>query len=305
MNHELELVRSRGMLEHRIDELTRWDVRIDAASVVYESGVVSAQVEQWLNDEVLNNGYKLGYRRRPFGLWGYNGSVIGHIAWGRNSKRNLIVIAKNEGVREFWLGGWLLAGRATRIDVALDVKVGKGNEDEAIAAQLAPIEAKQAKEGSNAKKCKYIDGRGEGDTLYVGRRASDDYTRIYNKYAESGFNGVYEGIVRFETEFKQKSAEEYYGLLQTATSVGEVSGAYLSFLQDTGVIGVDAVNPGYRERNKPSRGRTEDEITRRWLHTQVRGAVERLVKKYGKKAIMMDLGLEDIWGEFDEKIKDL
>lgn len=296
----------KGLPAMPVNILSQWSVSVDAVTVVYRPSIEAQQLQAWFRNEHTQQSRDRGYKRRAFKLWGYEGYVIGHVAEGVDRHGNVLYAGKNEGVSALWATGYLLAGRCTRLDLALDVIVSPGEEDKTIEDEIAPVSAMQKAMGEAGKKMRYISGMGDGDTLELGRRANDDYTRVYNKWAERGKDDYYAGIVRYETEFKGLSATELFEVIKQTADSARVANYYLSMLVSWGFTGPSYLAFENVERARMKRDVPDDEKTRRWLHTQVRPAVERLVKLYGEDAILGDLGVSretpgDLFGTIDDR----
>lgn len=122
----------------------------------------------------------------------------------------------------------------------------------------------------------YEDDAG-GFTLYLGKRTSRCYARLYNKEAESG-DMYYEGAWRYEVELHNQTAsntatELLYGLWPVEEAIASAVWQYFSS---------KGVHPSFPnslagfEIQLPRRDETTIERSLRWLEEQVRPTVAKL-----------------------------
>lgn len=165
----------------------------------------------------------------------------------------------------------------TRVDVQLTFWLNEydGNVARRIADQVNDARGQGA--GRRARP-RYINGYGEGDTAYIGSRSSNRYIRVYDKERESGDTEGYAAAWRFEVEYKDDLAPAVW---EEAPRRGDRSiWAYSVVAAEMARNGVllPRLAPERRRVKLPG-GAAEDRNARalRWLSTQVRPSVERLL----------------------------
>ena len=131
-----------------------------------------------------------------------------------------------------------------------------------------------------------------GFTLYLGKRTSRAYARLYNKEVESG-DMYYEGAWRYEVELHNATATEtatelHYSLFPLEESICSAVWAYwkgkgITPLFDTFATGMSIVLPRREE--------TTLERSLRWLQDQVRPTVARLSALGYTSSVLAALGL--------------
>lgn len=183
--------------------------------------------------------------------------------------------------------------RCTRLDLALTIWFSERQEK---IASIVAQEAKTARETGLAHastKIQLIDGFGDGDTVYIGSRTSEQFARVYDKERESG-KAYYVNAWRFEIEYKGDRATPLWTALRTdgyrSDQIGET---VVSWFRERGISyppGVSII-PGV----PPQRVRDETEDTRllAWLATSVKPTVRRLFDKNLGQAVYFALGLGD------------
>lgn len=127
-------------------------------------------------------------------------------------------------------------------------------------------------------KVRYIDGKGDGDTTYIGSRSSDSFLRIYDKQRESGDHEGYAYAWRFEAETADEKAREAWAAEGALPPGRDYWYAYVArALRARGVWlpGVSSV----RLAAAPPRPKDEDIVGKRlaWLRNGVAPAVDKLL----------------------------
>lgn len=150
-----------------------------------------------------------GMETQRWGWNGYAGWQYGPLSWGSRPGGSILRLSGGAAryAPRLKLGSeW----KATRVDLQMTIHLGgMGVDDHIRAAKGDALLARAGKEG-RPYKVSYIDGCGDGDTLYVGSRSSQVFCRVYNKEAEDGYEGSTIGCVRYELEVKAESAERLW-----------------------------------------------------------------------------------------------
>jgi hypothetical protein len=152
--------------------------------------------------EVFRHQKSLGNLERPWGMAGFSGFACGQIQIGVREDEYICRLS-SELAQQNWHELYKRCDGVTRFDVQVThVNTFEArNRIRAHYRQALHFSAKQ-KRGPYVT---LITGNDGSDTLYLGRRTSDQYGRIYNKGVESGVP-AYHNAVRFEVEFKNQLA---------------------------------------------------------------------------------------------------
>lgn len=147
--------------------------------------------------------------------------------------------------------------KCTRIDLALDVK---GDELFEVQLSLAVNRNQRSGTARNVNEVRSLTDAGR--TIYVGSRASDVFTRIYNKAAEQKVSGYW---TRCEVELKGKQAQN---AVLTVLAEGLPSVAAICRHLLTVKVGFDF--PGWRDMltgrlQSISQSQQPERRTRKWL----------------------------------------
>lgn len=266
-------------------------VGVDYLRRTYERGKQEGVAEhraELLSSRQFGHGHTVGVPR-DWWFVGYRGWVCGAVAFGR---RDADCIVQVSGCLATSAVEFLSEGiNTSRIDLQLTVLVDDDVSSLIEAMTQAVLEARKGREG-RAFGVRRIASYGDGDTLYVGSRQSEQFGRIYDKGTESG--GDYpKGSLRFEVEYKGAWARRINALLMQAGCSGAVvAGLVRGFYEKRGLdislsgesLGIDLGDTieveGAHERSM------------RWLRSQVAPAIARLLREgVAVEAVVEALGL--------------
>lgn len=180
----------------------------------------------------------------------------------------------------------------SRLDIAVTVWLTPNQPDLGLTATSDARIAKLAGKVKNPAKITHYDSDDGGYTLYIGKRASRVYARLYNKEVESG-DAYYEGAWRYELELHNATASEtatelFYSLFPLEEAICSCVWAYY---HQKGVIPVFPTFPTGLEVVLPRREETTTERTLKWLEAQVRPSVARLMEMGYTSSVLAALGL--------------
>lgn len=180
----------------------------------------------------------------------------------------------------------------SRLDVAVTVWL---THDFANVGLNALSDARYAKMGGKVKHptaITHYESDDGGFTLYLGRRSSRAYARLYNKEVESG-DIYYEGSWRYEVELHNASATETaQELLYSLFPVEEaICSAVWKYFHSKGVQPTFDNFPQGVEIVLPRREETTIERSIKWLASQVKPTVAKLVALGYTSDVLEALGL--------------
>jgi hypothetical protein len=218
-----------------------------------------------------------GWRAGPLGLMVHEDrtllSLAGHFAQ-RYFERVVVIDAK-----------------ATRIDLAVDVML----DEPVLAATSAYARLVRAveKEERAGYKSKFtlMTGSDKGSTLYLGRRSSAHFSRLYDKGIESETEKVGR-LWRYEVEYKQSAAQPCFLAVALAGDRNDlILGLVHRHFVDRGVQPLFHIDsrPALLQRETTEKTPLD---TLNWLAAQVRPAVGRLRLAGYEKEVYNSLGLD-------------
>ena len=147
---------------------------------------------------ILDQEEASGDKAKRWAAFGYVGWAGSHIGVGRRLD-GAIVRLSGALANAYWRVFHAVSDNCTRLDCAVTAHTADTGYSVAGAARRDFVRWRH--DHDRRVKSAYIDGRPEGETFYLGSRASEKYGRIYDKYAEQP--GAYtDGTWRWELELK-------------------------------------------------------------------------------------------------------
>lgn len=215
-----------------------------------------------------------GYRPERWVWKGYYGETWGSVSWGEGAQGAILQlsgVAAAEGVRLRlpWTG-------CPRLD--LQATYWLGADVKGLAHHVAEVTDRfRWSERGPKWSCRYIDGRGEGDTTYIGKRGKQSkFLRVYDKWRQQNLSEDWRHAWRFEAELTDGHAEYALGtLLDTTMSEHTCLGVLGAYFQERGIY-LPEIRDGRYYRPSVIKKPPED-VDRlvRWLEEQVAPALER------------------------------
>ena len=272
-----------------------WAAHIDWITTTWRAGTVdisggfATKQAEW----VWNT---MGVPRETYPLehwaWqGYVGWSCGGLSFGERVDSTIVRVS-GALAGAYWRHGKPIGHNVSRLDVCVDVW---WNESPDAIIALHNVQSLDARHFATSRPWRIacVNGFGDGDTLYLGSRASDNYCRIYNKEKESPDEPAYQGCTRYEVEFKDAAAREVVGRVGSRRNdTGAIAQEVHSVLVRRGVcilgdlLASGAVNPPV------ARTVTPDERKLEWLRTQVQPTVKHLISVFGYDTVCAALAIE-------------
>jgi len=181
----------------------------------------------------------------------------------------------------------------SRVDIAVDVWVGFDPDTIITAGFEAALVSRETSKAGFRRKVRLIDSGGDGNTLYLGARTSQVFSRLYNKGKESQ-DDRYFGCLRLECQYNGATAREVHSaLVRAGFNVGSMAAAVVSCIGKAGVP-VELATGGAAPLGWAVEQPKTDVVRQvKWLREQV-GPTARLVEHtYGKGSVASILGLDD------------
>lgn len=264
------------------------DVGIDYLTATFQGRKDARQAANKAFD-LLEEEMGRGNIRRPWGMSGYHGWASGPIQVGHNHDAVLVRLSSHQAKENWrWFGE-----RATNIS-RIDYQVTTRTNDSP-SRRLAK-HWRQARRFKAARKTNAAVGAYFGDdstpTVYLGRRISNRFGRIYDKEKESG-QDEWQGCVRYEVEFKNESGSRMTTCLLGCEHLeNEIAREVVSFFRDRGV----AITGFLKGVGNYSCIRNTSDASRRlrWLQAQVKPSVQALLELGLLDQTLEALGLVEI-----------
>jgi hypothetical protein len=214
---------------------------------------------------------------------GYTGTRSGPVFYGEGSQGGLLIVAGPSAET-----AWPIVGKegisVARIDVQVTVHYDPFDRDdgERWFRQLEAI-GRKGRGGCSAGRTGDADG---GVTVYIGKRASPYFRRVYNKYAQSG-KEAYLGCWRWEVECKDEGADAVCACLLGAA---DRNAAIADIVHRE--FSLHGLRPGWLARGEyvpelPSRVASDSDRRLDWLRKQVAPTVN-LLRLAGKEKEVLE-----------------
>lgn len=260
--------------------------RVDWLTCTAGTGAKSDALAE-LGIAVASERERVGAKRRSGNWQGYYGEWCGGMFVGRRHDGVVLRLGGAEA-SDYWRAAVQLSDHQSRIDLAVTVRPDGQDRDLATEAYDALRTAPRGR--GKPRLAKLIVDNQRGRTLYLGRRTSDAYLRLYDKGVES-HEQAYHGAWRYELEAKGTLAPQYSAALLASDSESSLlAGMVAQAFECRGVLpSWDAPVGGVVPR--PLRPPTDDDRRLAWLASQVKPAVDRLIRDGRRDDALRALGL--------------
>ena len=242
-----------------------------------------------LGSRLIKKEAGYGNTKRNWGFEGYQGFKSGGVAVGTRDASSIVICTGREA-REYWRECFDACDNVSRIDIQFTATAERSPTYTINRSRREAV--RHAKPFRRAPKITLVSEHRGSNTLYLGKRVSENFGRIYDKATESS-QEVWEGCVRFEREVKGNHALRLAKYLYPKRShrercLAEVQG----FMQRRGVPYLASADK-LKLLNSPRRV-TDVVRKREWLKKQVRPTVEQLAEYYSIDEIANWLGLSQL-----------
>lgn len=183
--------------------------------------------------KLIREEHHRGNMQRGWGMAGFNGWACGQVQFGIRDDSAMVRLS-GDAAKWYWSKAYKLAENVTRIDLQTTFQVKSGPR------KFIRKAHRQAQRWSMNFKRKptvtLITDNNGGDTLYLGKRQSNVYARLYNKGVESGLE-EYRDCVRAECEYKGKVSKAVARrLLHDRDPYSSINLSVMTFFRHRGVV---------------------------------------------------------------------
>lgn len=220
---------------------------------------------------------KAGYKVVNGGAYGFFGKRTRHALLAEKDDRMMLQLSSDDAKQAIQL--IYPDDNATRIDVQMTVFIGEEKIHDYLVFQESNARSKRAIRGKHAVVDHYA-SNGQYQTVYIGKRSSDVYVRLYDKFAKEQ-EECYRGCVRLEAEIKGKKAKALWAYLEKEVQAGlRVLQFLLSLLEDRG-LDVSGIDLDRANIVLPKPEPFKETVSLAWLASQVAPTVARLSASHG------------------------
>lgn len=228
-----------------------------------------------------------GHDARGFTWKGYQGETCEWCTWGERDDGTLLRIS-GPWSNEYFDTIYPMADNVSRIDLAVTANVGEIPND--LAADTYRLACASARLRGRPLRVAYTCDSEGGSTVYLGRRVSDLFARLYNKEAESR-RPEYVGCWRWELETKGSTAKHYADNLAGCTNrAGLIGGTVADHFGRRGAPVMFDSQDMKGIRPLPLE-RSDDDRRMKWLKNQVAPILGKMSARVPAHELASLLGL--------------
>lgn len=245
-------------------------------------------VIKWAERRKLNEGGK--NFTKAWAWQGYTGYQCGGVAIGERADSSIVRLVGSAA--HDWASDGLPTGHnISRLDIALTVWGVSDQSAEIARHNVESVEHRKTLQ-SRPYVVSRIDGNGDGDTLYLGSRSSEQFVRIYDKERSPNGTSEHKTALRYECECKEQLAFNCY---QRCINPRYSSASCLQILAF--LLGRRGISPilvgGIQPEPIPPTGVpiSDLETSLSWLSAQVRPTIARLMREGYEEEVLNALGL--------------
>lgn len=248
-----------------------------------------------LGNDLISRAARLGNDVANWKQGGYHGRKTSGVALGVRHDTYIIRLSSDEA-REHWREVEELSTNISRVDVQITF------EFESALASFVASQRDNAltlrKRRGRAGNVTLISSSLDGDSVYLGKRTSDVYARIYDKGREEKSNEAGK-LIRQELEFKGDRAKMICSQLREAKLEAiEANNIVSTYLKS---YGVQTTANGATARQGARGKTTQNDARCAWLRSSCAPTVRRLIDS-GRLADVLDaLGLSGHCAPIDNK----
>lgn len=237
---------------------------------------------------LLLSEIQTGQECRPWRHKGYEGFTTGHCEVGTRFDSTIVRLHGHLAATD-WFDVFQESENTSRLDV--QVTLQHESDDGCLWVHKIHEVAKEHKLYGKPQSWHLRTDSANGDTLYLGRHASDVFLRIYCKAHESRLN-YYDRCLRIEAQLNRHLARQYATALADGRLVQDGCLCFLSnFAQARGIVLGDAVNSLVRIGTPKTAGTRQDWLG--WLAKSVKPHLKREIEQFGTREVFKALGLTD------------
>lgn len=244
---------------------------------------------QWIQDWC--QPFTAGFAVKPWRAQGYAGWQCGPARIGRRDDSAIVIISSSVVGKPVYLP-YLDDARCTRLDIRLDCYYESFDAEMDHIAEADALSHRSGRPGRPYLVLPVRPNPGH-NTLYIGKRESPLFVRLYNKQGESGGRPEYKGCWRLEVELKDEAANDTFHSLRSVGFAEDVAtDCCLAYCADRGLRFANW-DYGRWDVTKVGAGLATD-VARKlnWLSTGVAPAIRFLLRNSDIGHIITALGLQ-------------
>jgi hypothetical protein len=240
---------------------------------------------------LMQNQRREGFDIKPWAMSGFAGFACGSVQTGQRDVEALVRVS-SKVAHDHWTTFYDLADNCSRLDLQVTVR-GPSKPQQIISQTYRCLRRHRRKlqRGSDVSMYCSVD---QSSTVYVGKRISDRFARVYDKAAESKLD-QWDGCVRYEVEYKNRAAKSLSAHIRGSDDqLRDIKLEVAGYFAEKGYSPRWAPNPPASIRWPELTG--DHGRTLRWLGSSVAPAVRKLFDAGRGVDVLDSLGLQVING---------
>lgn len=244
---------------------------VDWITLTCKPGDTQSEFEEMAH-ALMNVQAQFGNKVKPWSMSGFNGLSCGSVGFGAREDLSLLRLSADVASND-WRRGYRLATHCSRIDLQATFRISGDVMQRIRACHNEALE--KVKDWTRPPEVLLRDSNTTGLTLYLNKRSSDRFGRVYDKGVESQ-RDYFQNCVRFECQYNGECGSAMArALVQRPVDKLEVL-PYLSGYFSRRGVSLPLPNVACYPLID-SRRRTDAEAMLKWLHRQVRPAIGKLL----------------------------
>lgn len=240
-----------------------------------------------LANDWLEAALVMGYRCFLWEQHGFQGWECHSFRYGIRHDMDYLAL-KSETANAQWATYLPYASHVSRCDLCVTVKFSEP-QPQLISELYEKIENSE-ENFAKARAYAIIESLLGGDTLYIGKRASAHFGRIYDKAIESA-DALFENCIRYEVEVKKPYADPVARALHSSPDGRAYIASYVAEWFKVRGVEVPWIPENAHDAIEIPRAATDDERSLKWLERSVSSTVRRLLSKGLESEVKKALGL--------------
>lgn len=244
---------------------------------------------RFLGDAILQTEREAGVDIKPASLRDYRGFRTPGLFVGDRRADSIIVLSGSR-CPPHWQSVARVASNVSRLD--LQASVWTHGEQPRLSRWYYQRAVRQSPSRGRPRSYSLIQSHPQGDTLYVGKRQSDYYGRVYD-WASAHKQGEPRTIWRYEVELKRQVALAYTSTLLAA---GDDRNATERIVH--GWYSAKGIKPTWSIQDcahpEQIALRSTERQTLAWFETSLRKTVATQIRRHGLTAVLDALGLSGV-----------
>jgi DNA relaxase NicK len=259
---------------------------VDWISGTTNNSKSSEDLATWTR-QVYRSELKLGGIEKGWGLSGFTGFKVGQLEFGMRNDESMVRLM-SDCAKFYWRDVYRKSDNVTRLDLQLTYDIGRDPQP-FIWNLFAHANLMSAK-SKRGPKNDCILGSDGGATLYLGKRGSNVFARVYARGPKTKLDAD-RFILRFEVQFNKRLALMVTRRIAAMGALeNECSAQVVQFIKArTGLI-IDGTK--YIPNNCLSRSRSDCDKKLLWLQKSVRQSVQLLAERGRLDEVLSALGIQ-------------